>query len=234
MRNNDNRNWLILPVETLQCIFKYCNKITILMMSFVSVQLRTFVRNNFPFVMKLNTGMYKYGIDRGIVPVIKLASGVNEYHNSDVEIIAFMQKYLDNSGTVSFKLVCRKAAQNGHVEVLRWAYENGSEYVNANSCGYWAVRCGHIDVLEWAVQNGCVVNRVLFNAAIIHNQTDISAWLQTNYCDTVNCPNDSDHNNPNDCLVLFIITLCVFGLILFGLILCAGLISFVLFIAGQI
>jgi hypothetical protein len=40
-----------------------------------------------------------------------------------------------------------------HVEVLRWARENGCEW-DARTCA-WAAGGGHLDVLRWARENGC-------------------------------------------------------------------------------
>ncbi|CAN0532375.1 unnamed protein product, partial [Ectocarpus sp. 12 AP-2014] len=46
------------------------------------------------------------------------------------------------------------AAENGHLEVLVWARENGCPW-NERTCVN-ASRGGHDDVLRWAIANGCV------------------------------------------------------------------------------
>ena len=45
------------------------------------------------------------------------------------------------------------AALNGHLEVLKWARENGCEW-NSNTCANAALN-GHLEVLKWARENGC-------------------------------------------------------------------------------
>ena len=43
--------------------------------------------------------------------------------------------------------------ENGHLEVLKWARENGCEW-NSWTCAY-AAQNGHLEVLKWARENGC-------------------------------------------------------------------------------
>ena len=45
------------------------------------------------------------------------------------------------------------AAQYGHLEVLKWARENGCDW-NSWTCSCAALN-GHLEVLKWARQNGC-------------------------------------------------------------------------------
>ena len=42
---------------------------------------------------------------------------------------------------------------NGHLEVLKWARENGCDW-DSNTCSY-AAENGHLEVLKWARENGC-------------------------------------------------------------------------------
>jgi phosphoserine aminotransferase len=51
-------------------------------------------------------------------------------------------------------MTCSYAAENGNLEVLKWARENGCEWEsNTCSCAAWN---GHLEVLKWAKNNGCV------------------------------------------------------------------------------
>jgi uncharacterized protein YabN with tetrapyrrole methylase and pyrophosphatase domain len=50
-------------------------------------------------------------------------------------------------------LTCAFAAENGHLEVLKWARENGCPW-NKDTCMN-ATREGHLEVLKWARENGC-------------------------------------------------------------------------------
>ena len=45
------------------------------------------------------------------------------------------------------------AAKKGHLDVLRWARENGCPWDNETT--HQAVRGGHRKVFQWARQNGC-------------------------------------------------------------------------------
>jgi len=45
------------------------------------------------------------------------------------------------------------AAQRGHLEVLKWARENGCPWYE-KTCAY-AAAGGHLEVLKWARANGC-------------------------------------------------------------------------------
>ena len=45
------------------------------------------------------------------------------------------------------------AAFGGHLDVLKWARENGCEW-DSWTCAY-AAQNGHFDVLKWARENGC-------------------------------------------------------------------------------
>ena len=45
------------------------------------------------------------------------------------------------------------AAENGHLEVLKWLRENGcpwNEWTCKNAAGN-----GHLEILKWARENGC-------------------------------------------------------------------------------
>ena len=45
-------------------------------------------------------------------------------------------------------MTCAYAAQNGHLEVLQWARQNGCEWTSL-TCTY-AAENGHLEVLQWA------------------------------------------------------------------------------------
>ena len=51
------------------------------------------------------------------------------------------------------KYLCEDAARGGHLEVLKWARENGCPW-DEHTCTY-AAEGGHLDVLQWALENGC-------------------------------------------------------------------------------
>jgi len=51
------------------------------------------------------------------------------------------------------KDTCIIAADNGHLDVLKWARANGCPW-DSFYCSS-AERNGHLDVLTWARENGC-------------------------------------------------------------------------------
>jgi len=54
---------------------------------------------------------------------------------------------------VGRRLTCAYAAEGGHLEVLKWARENGCPW-DKQTCAY-AAKGGHLEVLKWARENGC-------------------------------------------------------------------------------
>jgi len=47
----------------------------------------------------------------------------------------------------------RVRGEGGHLEVLKWARENGCPW-DEETCAY-AAKGGHLEVLKWARENGC-------------------------------------------------------------------------------
>ena len=54
---------------------------------------------------------------------------------------------------VNSEYTCAYAASNNHLEVLKWARENGCPW-NDWTCLY-AAQNGHLEVLKWVRENGC-------------------------------------------------------------------------------
>jgi len=50
--------------------------------------------------------------------------------------------------------ICAKAAQGGHLDILKYLHENGCPWDN-KTCEN-AMQYNHMDVLEYAVLNGCL------------------------------------------------------------------------------
>lgn len=77
---------------------------------------------------------------------------------------------------LSKQLVCGRAARYGHLDVLKWAVDNGCQ-LERDICDL-AVRGGHLDVLKWLVANGCTFN-MNYNdyLAKIYGHHDITLWL---------------------------------------------------------
>jgi Ankyrin repeats (many copies) len=79
------------------------------------------------------------------------------------------------------RVVCESAAVDGHLEVLKWARDNGCPPSNFSSVGTLcdiAARGGHLEVLKWAVANGCTLDIVFVDyLARVYGHSEISIWL---------------------------------------------------------
>lgn len=65
--------------------------------------------------------------------------------------------------------ICSRAAENGHLEILQWAHENGCRWngsmkARANGCLWDEQTCsfaaygGQLEIRKWARENGCPWN----------------------------------------------------------------------------
>ena len=79
---------------------------------------------------------------------------------SSVVVMAYISKlFYDISrkcakdNKISRLIDCSMIALEGHLEVLKWARENGCEW-DYLTCAY-AAKNGHLEVLKWARENGC-------------------------------------------------------------------------------
>lgn len=71
-------------------------------------------------------------------------------------------------------------ASRGHLEVLRWARENGCPW-DDGPCTE-AVKHGHLEVLKWARTNGCAWGTHTTLAAASHGQLEALKWLRAGGC----------------------------------------------------
>ena len=77
--------------------------------------------------------------------------------------------------------VCAKAAQDGRLEVLKWARARGCEW-NAKTCEC-AARCGHLEVLQWARENGCEWDKWTCALAAKGGLLEVLRWARENGCE---------------------------------------------------
>jgi hypothetical protein len=57
-------------------------------------------------------------------------------------------KWAHANGCQWNECTCAYAAENGHLDMLKWARENGCPWD-------YAAENGHLNVLKWAHENGC-------------------------------------------------------------------------------
>eukprot|EP00951_Prasinocladus_malaysianus_P022515 scaffold188889_cov44-Prasinocladus_malaysianus.AAC.1 len=72
------------------------------------------------------------------------------------------------------------AAESGHLEVLKWARENGCPW-NEHTCAY-AAWGGHLEVLQWARENGCPWGEYTSELAVEGDYLEVIEWLKENGC----------------------------------------------------
>ena len=84
---------------------------------------------------------------------------------------------------LGMKIHAHHAAKNGHLEVLKWARDNGCPW-NKYTCVF-AAQNGHLEILRWAHNNGCPWDKYTTYAAVSHGQMEILIWALNN-----NCPYD--------------------------------------------
>ena len=77
-------------------------------------------------------------------------------------------------------LICAKAALNGHLKVLKWARNNGCDW-NSVTCDYAALN-GHLEVLKWARHNGCHWDSMTCSHAASNGHLEILKWARDNGC----------------------------------------------------
>ena len=91
--------------------------------------------------------------------------------------------------------VCTFAAEFGHLEIVKWARENGCPW-EAGRClrglhdlgdriNYtcaWAARHGHLEVIKWARENGCPWDEKTCSWAAKGGQLEVLQWALENGC----------------------------------------------------
>lgn len=74
----------------------------------------------------------------------------------------------------------RAAAQNGHVEIVQYAHETGSLYLE-DTC-LQAAKHGHVKVLQYAHKNGCSWDEDTCNTAAMYGHMDCLQYAHKNGC----------------------------------------------------
>ncbi|CAB1100071.1 unnamed protein product [Ectocarpus sp. CCAP 1310/34] len=75
---------------------------------------------------------------------------------------------------------CSCASENGHADVLRWAFANGCPW-DADTCTM-AARHGHLGVLKWARSNGCDWNSETSKLAAVGGHIEVIQYLHEHGC----------------------------------------------------
>ena len=77
---------------------------------------------------------------------------------------------------------CALAARGGHLEVLKWAREQGCPWLRKHSICYDAAGGGHLDVLKWARAHNFRWNAQLCALAAEGGHLQVLMWARANGC----------------------------------------------------
>ena len=104
---------------------------------------------------------------------------LEDINNTNVWLtLSFDHYVLKRVLDVKSEWTCIYAAQNGHLEVLKWARENGCPW-DEDTCVY-AAENGHLEVLKWARENGCPWNEWICVYAAEKGHLEVLKWAREN------------------------------------------------------
>ena len=89
-------------------------------------------------------------------------------------------KWARENGCTWDEQTCSKAAMNGQLEILQWARSNGCPW-DTGTCAY-AARSNHLHILKWARENGCPWNERTCALAGFLGHLEILLWARSNGC----------------------------------------------------
>jgi hypothetical protein len=92
-----------------------------------------------------------------------------------------MCEHLRSTGCGWSTDACAAAADNGHLDTLRWLRENGCAWdVRDGSTG--AARCGYTNILDFVIEQGEVLEAELLTDALLaantYGQPRAAQWLR--------------------------------------------------------
>ncbi|KAL6076959.1 Ankyrin repeat domain-containing protein [Balamuthia mandrillaris] len=90
-------------------------------------------------------------------------------------------KWARENGCPWDKTVFMMAAARGHLEVVKWAHENGCPWDKDVVC-YFAAKGGNLEVLKWAREQGCSWGSDTTMAAARRGDLEMLKWAHENGC----------------------------------------------------
>ena len=83
--------------------------------------------------------------------------------------------------------MCESAALGGHLDVLKWARENGCPWMSGHICTR-AAQHGRLHVLKWAHAQGCRLDESVCYVADLGGHAAVLKWLRKH-----GCPEEEDY-----------------------------------------
>jgi hypothetical protein len=193
-----------IPTEVIHKIVLYCSVIEKHTLRFVCKQLHqishkcgSIQNGNFFFVDSTQTkntrctSIFSIAAQEGYLNILKWT---NQYFST---IFAFHKRFCCGSATKGRHLeilkwarengcpwdkgICASAAKKGHFEILKWARENGCPW-DAGTCS-GAARGGHLEILKWARENRCRWHSETCSGAARGGHLEILKWARENRCE---------------------------------------------------
>ncbi|CAB9512577.1 ankyrin repeat protein [Seminavis robusta] len=89
-------------------------------------------------------------------------------------------KYAHENGCLWDALTCSYAAEGGHLEVLKYAHENGCPW-DEGTCDE-AATYGRLEILQYAHENGCPWNEQTWVCGANGGNQEVMRYLMENHC----------------------------------------------------
>jgi hypothetical protein len=104
-------------------------------------------------------------------------------------------KWARENGCPLHKWTCWHAAKGGHLEMLKWLREN--ECLWPWEMTHYAARNGHIEVMQWLHENGCPWNWLTCADAARGGHLETLKWARENGCpwNKFTCWNAAEHGH---------------------------------------
>jgi len=93
-----------------------------------------------------------------------------------IDIIKHIHRHNPLCFTISHRIFY-KALEGGHIEIIRYLYENGCEQEDSLSSIY-AARSGNLEVFDLLHKFGCQFTNCAYNTAARYGHVDIIKWLK--------------------------------------------------------
>jgi hypothetical protein len=109
--------------------------------------------------------------------IFSVRTSLNAAHGGYLDILKFIEI---ECGTTFGWVVCSGAALGGHLEVLKWARQNGYPWGDKTSSN--ASESGHFGLLKWLAENKCHLSDDICLAAVKHGNLKVLKWARENGC----------------------------------------------------
>lgn len=120
-------------------------------------------------VLRNRKDICKWVIDNRIPIKTSLVNCVAR--NGNLDMLQYIYNFIHLLFAYNLKFVCFYAAENGHLEILKWALTKNLHW--GTSVTYVAAEKGHAEVLKWLLTNGCPWDDSIIKIAIKEKRTDI-------------------------------------------------------------